>query len=206
MKERNAYVDVQEKPTIHPDFTALVERYKTDDRYGSDEERLLIIRNLKLLGEFISGIHLPGYVKAVVLAGSYSAKYPNNPPEYGDKPVYGPFHKRQSGGSDIDLLFLHNKAFARGRTPMNLSIYKELEKIIETESIGGFKKVGELIHVSTEPLATGYWLLPEYARTMIRTGTLVAGDIQMKQYGTERENPPRNKKSDYDPIVDMMGL
>ena len=82
----------------------------------------------------------------------------------------------------------------------------EFERFLEHQATqAGYQNIAQLFHVSSEPASLGYALLPEYARYMVRTGTLIVGQLPMRRYGKERDNPPRNKKSDFDDIIDQMG-
>lgn len=186
-------------------FESLVNRYRVDQRFGKDLAwRNACIEKLLRLNAFLHTFPLEQHIKAIVLAGSYSANYSNSPPDIGDKPIYGPFHIRQSGGSDFDLLILHSYWFAFGRTLGNVQ-RKKFEQFLKLKADQtGYRDIFEFLHISSEPISWGYFLLPQYAKSMVRTGTLIVGQLSLKQCGIERENPPRNEKSDFDSIVSQM--
>lgn len=184
---------------------SLVKRYRVDPRFGKNNDwRNACIDNLLRLNSFLHTFPLEPHIKAIVLGGSYSANYPDKPPDIGEKPIYGPFHIRQSGGSDLDLLILHSYWFAFGRTLGNVQ-RKKFEQFLKLKADQtGYRDIFDFLHISSEPISLGYIFLPQYAKSMVRTGTKIVGKLSLKECGIERENPPRNEKSDFDPIVSQM--
>ncbi len=187
-------------------FESLVKRYQVDQRFGGDLAwRNACIDKLLRLNAFLHTFPLEQHIKAIVLAGSYSANYPDDLPDVGNKPIYGPFHIRQSGGSDLDLLILHSHRFAFGRILGNVQ-RKKFEQLLELKADkNGYRDIFEFLHISSEPISWGYFLLPQYAKSMVRTGTIMVGKLSLRELGIDRENPPRNKKSDFDSIISQMG-
>ncbi len=204
---------------MHPDFRSLLERYIDDPRFDSDEPaRVACIEYLLELNEWVQNIHKPPEISAVILAGSFSS-YKTTPPNL--EPVIDgprPNGVREIGGSDMDVLFTYksdisgllNLKWLDFNTPEREMVhpddfvYNTLKHLRHELKRQGSKRLSNrvelLIAVLTPTL--GELALKKYVRHMIKTGTLIWGDIPVASYGKFREKDLPYKRPSSDSIQD----
>ena len=208
-------------PNTHPDFLGLVDRYEKDIRFkGRDDDRQKCINNLLALNNWVQLIVKPPEIMAVLLAGSFSALKEETPDL---APVIdGPrYWGKREGGSDMDVLFFYRTSVA-GLLKLKWLDFNLPER--ELVHPGNFlmntikdfrgqlvkKSPAELaarveVHVVGLTPALGKFALKMYVKNMIRTGTLMWGNLTIDDYGKRRDNPPTFKRNARDGVIDQMG-
>lgn len=204
---------------IHPDYTRLIERYKTDSRFSDKErDRQKCLDYLIELNSWVQKVQLPPEIQAVLLAGSFSS-LKNDSPDL--RPVvHGPwFRGTREGGSDLDVLFLYSSNIA-GLLKLKWLDFNIPERelvhpddfVVKTiEFLKGqlqntsedFRDRAE-IHVAVLTPTLGMLALKKYVRHMIQTGTLIRGYLNLMDYGKYRESPPAINRPSSDPVLDLM--
>jgi len=201
----------KEEVYLHPDFKALLERYKTDQRFqGNDQVREQIIVYLTELNEFIQAVEKPPDVQAVLLTGSFSS-LKKEPPDL-RKPVgiEPRWDGSRRGGSDIDLLVALKSSVsdlirlkwyqitAPGFEiphPRDFTINTRRYFKSQLEKYGNQDLI-DRVEISAIPITESLkeMTLKEYFKHMVGTGTLLWGDLPLPSYGVYRDNPPEIKR------------
>ena len=205
---------------IHQDFENLISRYHHDTRFvGKEIERKKCIDYLLGLGEWIQKITMPTEISAVLLSGSFSCVKPEIPDLA--PVVHGPwFNGVRDGGSDMDVLFIYSSNISGLLRLKWLDFNVPERELVHPDNFVintiNFLKLqlkqdcsDELVnrvevHVSVLTNTLGKFALKKYVRHMIKTGTLIWGDLPVSDYGKYRQNPPTFRRPKYDPIIDRM--
>ncbi len=207
-------------PGTHPDFLGLLNRYENDRRFtGNEADRQKCIDYLLELNDWVQLVSKPPEIQAVLLAGSFSALNPE-PPDlrpFENSPKYRGVRR---GGSDIEVLFVYSSNLLgllrlkwldfniperELEHPDNFltNTWKDLRRQLFEQTSRDLSSRIEMGLFALTP-TLGKYALKRHIRHMITTGTLMWGSLAISDYGKRRDNPPKIKRPDIDPILYMM--